>query len=370
MEESLQDIPPKKSSRIKNIVYWILAIILIGLLSFDSWYPQILEMMEKMTQNRELVGYDAQVQKCLKEEQARLGGEVVIGLEYGCAIDVAATFFEEDPDLAVALCMKYSLVQSEDEFLERVNKGACRLSISERLKPPREEEEKLEEDAEGVSKELIEDLKEKLEEDTDGTPEELIEESEQESSDSQNEEQKPNDTESKENDVKQETITSDKITVATESKEYRGAWFTVSYPENFTVHERENASTASPEFEKYDGVGFISPDQSVEFYVYSPLWSGTSDWEAVQANEQISSEKVEGVDIEELSYSGDPEAKAVKWVTIGDKKGQYSRSYQKTYENDGTVQWLLGIKYKTWADYEKYKEQYLTFKNSLAQYSD
>jgi len=52
------------------------------------------------------------------------------------------------------------------------------------------------------------------------------------------------------------------------------------------------------------------------------------------------------------------------------KNGSYTRTYQGTSESDGTVEWVIGIKYSGEKDYDRYKSDYLKFKGSLKQYSD
>ena len=51
----------------------------------------------------------------------------------------------------------------------------------------------------------------------------------------------------------------------TATRTFRGSWFDIEYPENFTA--RPTALTT-------DEAYFLSPDGTVEFFVYSPLWSG------------------------------------------------------------------------------------------------
>src|ERR1044071_577731 len=51
---------------------------------------------------------------------------------------------------------------------------------------------------------------------------------------------------------------------------YNGAWFKIEYPPKFSVVAFAKSSTAT---NGYDGVKFVNKE-GVEFFVYSPQWSG------------------------------------------------------------------------------------------------
>ncbi|MGE3279027.1 MAG: hypothetical protein AB7J40_04545 [Candidatus Altimarinota bacterium] len=156
------------------------------------------------------------------------------------------------------------------------------------------------------------------------------------------------------------------LSTSSETLLYKGAWFDIAYPSDFTIHERELTSEDHSSSGDYDGVAFSSPDEKVEFYIYSPLRSGTSQYEYVLANEIISLEE-----IPERTPSGDfDQQRTIERKTFSDKNGEYSRSYQKTYDYWGTHSWTIGIKYKAWEDYQRYLAHYLVFKQSLVQYTD
>lgn len=113
--------------------------------------------------------------------------------------------------------------------------------------------------------------------------------------------------------------------------------------------------------EGYDSAIFTSPDNTVEFYIFSPQWNGENPEIDLKPNEtkgkpSVSHNKKTG--------------KTVTMWTITAKDGSYSRSYRETSENEGTVRWVVGIKYKDKASYNKYKSQYIKFRDSIEQYAD
>lgn len=52
---------------------------------------------------------------------------------------------------------------------------------------------------------------------------------------------------------------------------YNGAWFDILYPSDFTPLPSIKSSS---NIDNYKSVFFISPDKTVEFYIFSPQWSG------------------------------------------------------------------------------------------------
>jgi hypothetical protein len=56
---------------------------------------------------------------------------IIIGSEYDCAINIAATFYNEDPEKAIALCSKYSLTFApKTEYTDNI----CKMQIEEIIK--------------------------------------------------------------------------------------------------------------------------------------------------------------------------------------------------------------------------------------------
>ena len=138
---------------------------------------------------------------------------------------------------------------------------------------------------------------------------------------------------------------------------YKGAWFEIKYPATFTARP----SLASISFDgQYDSAVFTAPDSSVEFYVFAPQWNGTpADIELDPAREEQLSQHVE--------RKGTIN---VRRVTIKAKDGSYTRAFEDTENTDLNIRRVFGFKYKNRTVYDKYRSQYLTFKQSLQQFSD
>jgi len=138
---------------------------------------------------------------------------------------------------------------------------------------------------------------------------------------------------------------------------YRGAWFEIKYPANFAVRPSLPSSTST---RGYDSVFFTAPDGSVEFYVFSPQWNGTpSDIEINPLSEVLVSQEI-------TQNFG----KTIRRATVRALDGSYSRSFEDTEEATTNTRKVFGIRYANLASYNRYKSAYLTFKASLAQFSD
>jgi hypothetical protein len=138
---------------------------------------------------------------------------------------------------------------------------------------------------------------------------------------------------------------------------YKGAWFDIQYPSDFMV----KPSIKSPSSEKgYDSVFFYSKDRGVEFYVFSPQWNGNPiDIGLIPNIEVYVSENYERKN-----------NKIVKFFTIRALDNTYLRSYVDTEDITLNTRLVFGIKYRSQKDYDRYKQDYLKFKQSLRQYSD
>lgn len=138
---------------------------------------------------------------------------------------------------------------------------------------------------------------------------------------------------------------------------FRGAYFTVKYPPGFNARK----SLPSNSFEgQHDSAFFKAADGTVEFYIFSPLWNGKpDDIELVPESEVIVSEANE--------QKG---AVKTRRVTIKAKDNSYTRSFEDSENTETNNRKVFGIKYKDQGAYNKYRSQYLTFKNSLQQFSD
>ena len=137
-------------------------------------------------------------------------------------------------------------------------------------------------------------------------------------------------------------------------KLYRGAWFEVSYPKNFTI----KPSIVSNVPNQYDSVFFISPDQSVRFYIYSPQWNGDPTDITIKSDEKE-------IDTKTKTENGITN----KWYTYKNKSG-YSRSYLEVTNTNQSTQHVFGFEYDSPKSLKKYKKEYDTFKKSLKQFAD
>jgi hypothetical protein len=156
---------------------------------------------------------------------------------------------------------------------------------------------------------------------------------------------------------------------ATKMVLYHGSWFDIRYPEHFIfsptipVHFT-NGNTII----ETDEATFVSPDKTVEFFIFSPLWSGDPiDYLQIKNTEELVSEKI--------STTTDPngDKKVTRWVTLKAKDSSYYRSFisiKNAVDSGSETHHVFGVKYKNEAAYEKYKNDYLKFKESLRQYSD
>ena len=141
---------------------------------------------------------------------------------------------------------------------------------------------------------------------------------------------------------------------------YYGFYFSVNIPPNFTVSKSGG-----------NEVYLISQDETIEFFVFSPLWSGNPETYLKMApTEELEYEKTTEVkEGERPNQYGDD---ITRWVTFKAKDGSYVRSFVSIKRQVGRsdTHHVFGIKYKDKASYEKYKETYLAFKKSLEQFAD
>jgi hypothetical protein len=141
-----------------------------------------------------------------------------------------------------------------------------------------------------------------------------------------------------------------------DSLTYKGAWFEIDYPKSFTV--KPSIPSSTPDL--FDSAFFISPDQKVKFYVFSPQWSG--DATDISLNSKTEVEK----DTRTETKNGMKH----KWYTYESKDATKLRSYQETTNEEGTTKLIIGIEYSDRESYKKYKDDYLKFKKSIKQFAD
>jgi hypothetical protein len=105
---------------------------------------------------------------------------------------------------------------------------------------------------------------------------------------------------------------------------------------------------------------------AVEFYVFSPQWSGDiAEIEPDPATERV----VEDTRRTRDSVGG-KDGVQLHWVTVQARDGSYTRAYYDEFDTGLNVRKAFGIKYRDQAAYTRYRDLYLAFKNSLVQFAD
>ena len=154
---------------------------------------------------------------------------------------------------------------------------------------------------------------------------------------------------------------------------YRGAWFDIEYPSDFSAAPAGPLSTHDDRsFVQTDEAVFTSSDNTVQFFVYSPLWAGEpNDYLVISDTEKIVSEQTRRV--EEDERPGQVGAREVRWVTVKAVDESYYRSFMSVREQIDTgseLHHVFGIRYNDDTAYQKYRDAYIQFRESLRQYAD
>ena len=141
---------------------------------------------------------------------------------------------------------------------------------------------------------------------------------------------------------------------------FQGAWFSVRYPATFRRSPLAAQRRTGP---GYDSAFFTAPDQSVQFYVFSPQWNGEP------RDCQIDSRREVLVD-EHVEVGWRPHgATSARQVTVRARDRSYERSWVDVATPENT-RLVFGIRYRNAAALRAYRPQYLAFKKSLAQFAD
>ena len=143
---------------------------------------------------------------------------------------------------------------------------------------------------------------------------------------------------------------------------YKGAWFEIKYPPGFKVKPGQKSATSTM---GYDSVYFVSPDNNVVFYVFSPQWQG----KAREADMEINPDREELIE-QNVTKEKDQVGifKTIRTLTVKAKDNSYVRAIRD--ETTDTTRLVFGIKYKSKEFYNKYYNDYLSFKKSLSQFAD
>ncbi|MBI5647300.1 MAG: hypothetical protein HY962_10245 [Ignavibacteriae bacterium] len=137
-------------------------------------------------------------------------------------------------------------------------------------------------------------------------------------------------------------------------KTFEGAWFTIEYPREFVARVSLKSATGIGA----ESVFFASPDGAVEFYVFSPQWSGEPvDILLNERREKVVTRSEQQID----QYT-------VTLVTIADRGGRYTRSYRDIITENTRV--VFGIKYRRAEDLVRFRPAFERFKKSLRQFAD
>ncbi len=161
---------------------------------------------------------------------------------------------------------------------------------------------------------------------------------------------------------------------------YQGPWFDIDFPAGFSVSG--GTFDLDPKGRLYsDSALFLSlSGGQVQFYVYSPQWSGKSEWAQPRADDmeleiklavtsdaegakRLADEKLGEVRTERRG------SKTVTWTSVTGPGG-YTRAWVETFDEMTNTNHVFGIRYPDQAAYNKYKARYLKFEESLVQYAD
>jgi hypothetical protein len=141
---------------------------------------------------------------------------------------------------------------------------------------------------------------------------------------------------------------------------YKGAWFEIKYPSGFTVKPSGKSTT---NVVGYDSVYFISPDNNVEFYIFSPQWKGEA--QEIEINPNIE-KLIEQNTVTAKNKMG--QIKTIRMFTAKAKDNSYFRAIRDETTDDTRL--IFGIKFKNKEMYNKYYNDYIAFKKSLRQFAD
>lgn len=102
----------------------------------------------------------------------------------------------------------------------------------------------------------------------------------------------------------------------------------------------------------------MSPDGAVEFYVFSPQWSGKSSWTNAQPSEKLASERRKTLT--------NKDHVVIRTYSSPD----HTRVYEEFTSLAGTVRWGFGMKFRDQAGWTNYSSAFEVFKASCEQFAD
>ena len=142
------------------------------------------------------------------------------------------------------------------------------------------------------------------------------------------------------------------IALQAQTRRFVGAWFSIRYPYTFKA-KGECPSESMPS--KYDAATFTSPDGACTFYVFAPKGDTDEADKIMRTSKDAPTSKGVG-DGEEVTFSSFYDTKR-------------TCSYRMVRSKLESTVYILGIRFKTYNDFEKYKKQYEQFKKSLELYA-
>ena len=148
---------------------------------------------------------------------------------------------------------------------------------------------------------------------------------------------------------------------------FHGAWFNIVYPAGFHVKSGPlGASSATGS----DSTYFTSPDGAVQFFVFSPQWSGDCPYARVNTPRETLVSTRQQVTPSKFKGATSAEALHVTWTTVRSLSGGYMRSWEDYQDGSTKTRHVFGIRYNNAQALMRYKAQYTAFKKSLEQFAD
>ena len=113
----------------------------------------------------------------------------------------------------------------------------------------------------------------------------------------------------------------------------------------------------------YDSAAFTAPDGAVQFYVFSPQWSGSPSYCRLDSRYEV----LVGRHTEKTTDAGQTAISAFE--TVRARNGSYGRSWVDT-TTSLNARLAFGIRYRDARSLAAYRHRYLLFKESLRQFAD
>lgn len=117
----------------------VIVITVLGALA-SQVIPRVSLFMKEYSAVSKMERYRPQVLACADQKRAEAAGRTIVGLEYECALDIAATFYAQDQATAIRLCQVfYPLPPTLNadkviaEYEQRMQTTVCRTQITARL---------------------------------------------------------------------------------------------------------------------------------------------------------------------------------------------------------------------------------------------